>query len=65
MTKELELELKRLEEDLKKNQKDLEIYKNKISSEIKNLNKDNFFVKKPINQKLTLWQRLKRVLNMN
>jgi hypothetical protein len=48
------------QESLKKDSVDLEIEKSKVINSIKGLKKTDLFEKQ---QKLTLWQKIKRILN--
>lgn len=65
--KELNRELERFELESKKYEKQNEVYKNLISTELKKINKEILFNSKQTETEteLTLWERLKRVLRMN
>jgi hypothetical protein len=49
-----------LEKSKKSDEKEIENYKQKIISQIKDLNKEDIIEKK---EKLTLWKRIKKALN--
>jgi hypothetical protein len=49
-----------LEKSKKSDEKEIETYKQKIISQIKDLNKEDIIEKK---EKLTLWKRIKKALN--
>ena len=49
-----------LEKSKKSDEKEIENYKQKIISQIKELNKEDIIEKK---EKLTLWKRIKKALN--
>ena len=52
--------LQSYQEEIKKNEKDLENEKNKFINEIISINKTDIFKKTKV--KLTLWQRIKKVV---
>ena len=49
-----------LEKSKKSDEKDVEIYRQQIVDQLKNLNKDDIIKKE---EKLTLWKRIKKALN--
>lgn len=49
-----------LEKSKKSDEKDIEIYKQQIVDQLKNLNKEDVIKKE---EKLTLWKRIKKALN--
>lgn len=49
-----------LEKSKKSDEKDVEIYKQQIVDQLKNLNKEDVIKKE---EKLTLWKRIKKALN--
>jgi hypothetical protein len=49
-----------LEKSKKSDEKEIETYKQKIISQIKDLNKEDIIQKK---EKLTIWKRIKKALN--
>jgi|LakMenEpi03Aug12_release.lakeMendotaPanAssembly.Ray.scaffolds.fasta_scaffold3919165_2 hypothetical protein len=58
---EIEQELDELENDRKTFQKELDIEKQRLIQTLKGINKDDL-IPKP--EKLTIWQRLKKVINI-
>lgn len=49
-----------LEKSKKSDEKDVEIYRQQIVDQLKNLNKEDIIKKE---EKLTLWKRIKKALN--
>jgi len=49
-----------LEKSKKSDEKDIEVYRQQIVNQLKNLNKEDIIKKE---EKLTLWKRIKKVLN--
>ena len=49
-----------LEKSKKSDEKDIEVYRQQIVDQLKNLNKEDIIKKE---EKLTLWKRIKKVLN--
>jgi len=62
MTKKKLDQLKWLEIQQNKDKKELELEKNKLISAIKGLKKEDVLPKVVIPKKLTLWEKIKRVL---
>ena len=49
-----------LEKSKKSDEKDIEVYRQQIVDQLKNLNKEDIIKKE---EKLTLWKRIKKALN--
>ena len=62
MMKKKSNHLKWLETQMTKDKKELEIDKNQIIQNIKKLKKEDILPKVVVPKKLTLWQKIKRVL---
>jgi hypothetical protein len=62
---EIQLQLKKLEEDQKENEKFFETYKKQISKELKSFNPEEIKNTPVIEKKYSLWQRIKKTLGMN
>lgn len=65
LTSELSKELKQLEKDIKQSESDINIYKNKISDELKNIDKNKVFNTIQVDKKYTLWERIMRSLGLS
>jgi hypothetical protein len=63
--KNKETQIQWLQNEIKKDQEDLEKEKNYFIQHIKNLKKDDVVKPKTEIKKLTLWQKIKTVLNLN
>jgi hypothetical protein len=65
ITNELNRELEQLEKEIKKSESENNIYKNKISEEIKNIDKNKVFNTIHVEPRYTLWQRIMKGLGIN
>jgi hypothetical protein len=65
ITTRLEKEFNQLNEEIKKGKLESEDYKKELSSELKNLGKENIKNTEHIEPKYSLWERLMRVLGKN
>jgi hypothetical protein len=65
LTPELKKELKALNEERMLNEKNIEKYKKNFSEELKNINPQEIKNTVFVEEKYTLWRRLKKVLGIN
>ena len=65
LTKEISREIDKLESESKKLDLQNEVYKKKLSKELKMINKDSIINTNRKVVEYTLWQRIKKVLGMN
>ena len=63
MMKDKETQMRWLQNEIKKDQEDLEREKLEFIKQIKNFNKENILPDKP--KKLNLWQRIKMILTQS
>jgi len=65
LTPKLKKELKALNEERMLNEKNIEKYKKNFSEELKNINPQEIKNTVFVEEKYTLWRRLKKVLGIN
>jgi len=65
LTKEISREIDKLESESKKIDLQNEVYKKKLSEELKTINKNSVINTNRKVVEYTLWQRVKKVLGMN
>jgi len=65
LTKEISREIDKLESESKKIDLQNEVYKKKLSEELKTINKNSVINTNRKVVEYTLWQRIKKVLGMN